>query len=120
VVATEQKTTLELLDALVSALERRAPEDGGPNARRGGSERLRREMERIGLTAKEFSRLFGVPPGVVQNWTTDANAPPVWAEAAVSLLCQLTPRLRRRALQRPEPVTANGRREHPFSRIEEL
>lgn len=118
-VETEQKTTLELLEALETAVERRRAAAAG--ASRGGAERFRREMERIALTAGEFASLFGVSPGAVQEWVAGRSVPPLWAEAAVSLLCQLTPRLRRKVLRRPEPAPApGGRSEHPFSRIEEL
>ena len=88
---------------------------------------LRGQMEKAGLTNAEFSAIFGVSPGTLQDWVGGLRPVPSWVLPTVQMLYLLSPAVRQRLFQdRPlqdalkQPAEPKRIRSHPFSRIEDL
>ncbi len=85
-------------------------------------------MERAGLTNAEFSSIFGVPPGVLQDWLKGTSAVPSWVVPAIQMLYLLSPAVRQRLLvgakspQETKKTASSPKqiRSHPFSHIEDF
>jgi hypothetical protein len=78
-------------------------------------------LQEAGITAAEFTDIFGVGQVQLEDWLAGAEPAPSWVEPSIHLLGALPPSLRRMLVER------NGARRHrapvrshPFSRIEEL
>lgn len=88
---------------------------------------LRAQMERAGLTNTEFSAIFGIAPGVLQEWLGGLRPVPSWVLPTIQMLYLLSPAVRQRLFQeRPLQEALKQQpemkqiRAHPFSRIEDL
>jgi hypothetical protein len=88
---------------------------------------LRSQMARAGLTEAEFSAIFGLTPGLLQDWLEGIRPVPSWVLPTIQMLYLLSPAVRQRLLQdmplqqsrRPE-AQRKQIKSHPFSRIEDL
>jgi len=88
---------------------------------------LRSQMEKAGLTETEFSAIFGISPGILQEWLGGLRPVPSWVLPTIQMLYLLSPAVRQRLFQ-DHPVQQAIKqqpelkqlRSHPFSRIEDL
>jgi hypothetical protein len=88
---------------------------------------LRSQMSRAGLTEAEFSAIFGITPGLLQDWLKGTRPVPSWVLPTIQMLYLLSPAVRQRLLQdmplqqarKPESQRKQIK-PHPFSRIEDL
>ncbi len=88
---------------------------------------LRSQMEKAGLTNAEFSAIFGISPGILQDWLGGLHPVPSWVLPTIQMLYLLSPAVRERLFQgRPlreamkQQAEPKQIRSHPFSRIEDL
>jgi hypothetical protein len=88
---------------------------------------LRSQMDRAGLSEAEFSAIFGISPGLLQDWLAGTRPVPSWVLPTIQMLYLLSPAVRQRLLRdmplqqgkMPEPPRKQIK-SHPFSRIEDL
>jgi transcriptional regulator with XRE-family HTH domain len=84
-------------------------------------------MDRAGLSEAEFSAIFGISPGLLQDWLAGTRPVPSWVLPTIQMLYLLSPAVRQRLLRdmplqqgkMPEPPRKQIK-SHPFSRIEDL
>lgn len=88
---------------------------------------LRSQMARAGLTETEFSAIFGLTPGLLQDWLEGIRPVPSWVLPTIQMLYLLSPAVRQRLLQdmplqqsRKPEAQRKQIKSHPFSRIEDL
>ena len=122
---------LDVLEAGVGALRSNRGNVSPEGAGMVSAEELRAGMAESLLSASEVANALSVPCEKVDDWLSGRAAIPSWAPVTIRVIARLAPPARRRSQNgtatqtktdqvKTDQAKTETKRQHPFSRIEEL